>query len=58
MKKLLEAEKCSSINDDLPLVQVSNLLKYMPQMKYMLRSMPTPAHSPEEHSAKKRQRTS
>ncbi|XP_063990738.1 uncharacterized protein LOC135169573 isoform X2 [Diachasmimorpha longicaudata] len=60
MKKLMEAGKCTSMNEELPLIQVRNIIKYMPQMKYMFRSMgmPTPAHSSEEHPPKKRQRTS
>ncbi|XP_057340942.1 uncharacterized protein LOC130677979 isoform X5 [Microplitis mediator] len=61
MKKLLEAGKCSSLSDELPLIHVRNIMKYMPQMKYMFRNMampPTTAHSNEEHPSKKRQRTS
>lgn len=60
MKKLMEAGKCSSIIEELPLIQVRHIMKFMPQMKYMFRNMvmPAPAHSSEEHPAKKRQRTS
>ncbi|XP_011314365.1 uncharacterized protein [Fopius arisanus] len=60
MKKLMEAGKCTSMNEELPLIQVRNIIKYMPQMKYMFRSMgiPATAHSSEEHPPKKRQRTS
>ncbi|KAK0177533.1 hypothetical protein PV328_001577 [Microctonus aethiopoides] len=60
MKILMEAGKCSSMNEELPLIQVRSIMKYMPQMKYMFRNMaiPVPAHSSEEHPSKKRQRTS
>lgn len=63
MKMLMEAGKCSSLNEELPLIQVKNIMKYMPQLKYMFNRggemvMPAPAHSSEEHPAKKRQRTS
>lgn len=56
----MEAGKCSSMNEELPLIQVRSIMKYMPQMKYMFRNMaiPVPAHSSEEHPSKKRQRTS
>ncbi|XP_020285494.1 uncharacterized protein LOC109855532 isoform X2 [Pseudomyrmex gracilis] len=61
MKMLMEAGKCSSPNEELPLIQVRSVMKYMPQFKYMFDRgnmvMPSPAHSSEEH-AKKRQRTS
>ncbi|XP_076660871.1 uncharacterized protein LOC143364352 isoform X3 [Halictus rubicundus] len=63
MKMLMEARKCSSFRDELPLIQVKSIMKYMPQLKYMLinrgdMAMPAPAHSSEEHPSKKRQRTS
>lgn len=62
MKMLMEAGKCSSPNEELPLIQVRSIMKYMPQLKYMFNRgemvMPAPAHSSEEHPAKKRQRTS
>lgn len=73
MEMLMKAGKCSSLNEELPLIQVRNIMKYMPQLKYMLnnRNMvitatPQPAHSQpassptaaDEHHAKKRQRTS
>lgn len=62
MKMLMEAGKCSSLNEELPLIQVKSIMKYMPQLKYMFNRgdmvMSTPAHSSEEHPAKKRQRTS
>ncbi|XP_076750570.1 uncharacterized protein LOC143423258 isoform X2 [Xylocopa sonorina] len=63
MEMLREAGKCSSINEELPLIQVKSIMKYMPQLKYMFNRgsdmvMPAPAHSSEEHPAKKRQRTS
>ncbi|XP_015429712.1 PREDICTED: uncharacterized protein LOC107186378 isoform X2 [Dufourea novaeangliae] len=61
MKMLMEAGKCSSLNEELPLIQVKSIMKYMPQLKYMFNAdmvMPVPAHSSEEHQAKKRQRTS
>lgn len=61
MKMLMDAGKCASLNEELPLIQVSSIMKYMPQMKYMFNrnmGMPAPAHLSEEHPAKKRQRTS
>ncbi|KAK9298518.1 hypothetical protein QLX08_008192 [Tetragonisca angustula] len=63
MKMLKDAGKCSSLNEELPLIQVKSIMKYMPQLKYMFNRgsemvMPAPAHSSEEHPAKKRQRTS
>ncbi|XP_011342835.1 uncharacterized protein LOC105282521 isoform X3 [Ooceraea biroi] len=62
MQMLMKAGKCSSLTEDLPLIQVRSVMKYMPQFKYMFNSrdmvMPAPAHSSEEHPAKKRQRTS
>ncbi|XP_014610742.1 PREDICTED: uncharacterized protein LOC106790403 isoform X1 [Polistes canadensis] len=63
MKMLMDAGKCSSLNEELPLIQVGNIMKYMPQFKYMFNRddmvMPAPpAHSSEEHQPKKRQRTS
>lgn len=62
MEMLMKAGKCSSINEELPLIQIRSVMKYMPQFKYMFNRgdmvMPVPAHSSEEHSAKKRQRTS
>ncbi|XP_043263558.1 uncharacterized protein LOC122403855 isoform X2 [Colletes gigas] len=63
MKMLMEAGKCSSLNEELPLIQVKSIMKYMPQLKYMFNRgdmviPPAPAHSSEEHPAKKRQRTS
>lgn len=36
MQILKEAGKCQTINDVLPLVQVHDVIKFMPQMKYML----------------------
>lgn len=62
MKTLMEAGKCSSLNEELPLIQVRSIMKYMPQLKYMFNRgdmvRPAPAHSSEEHQPKKRQRTS
>ncbi|XP_053993938.1 uncharacterized protein LOC128884534 isoform X2 [Hylaeus volcanicus] len=63
MNMLMEAGKCSSLNEELPLIQVKSIMKYMPQLKYMFNRgdmviAPAPAHSSEEHPAKKRQRTS
>ncbi|XP_046484473.1 uncharacterized protein [Neodiprion pinetum] len=62
MQMLMEAGKCSSLNEELPLIQVKNIMTYMPQMKYILNprntAIPNLAHSAEEHAAKKRQRTS
>ncbi|KAK2587337.1 hypothetical protein KPH14_003054 [Odynerus spinipes] len=62
MKMFMEAGKCSSLNEELPLIQVGSIMKYMPQLKYMFNRgdmvRPAPAHSSEEHQPKKRQRTS
>nr|XP_033339540.1 uncharacterized protein LOC117228019 isoform X2 [Megalopta genalis] len=63
MKMLMVAGKCSTFRDEVPLIQVKSIMKYMPQLKYMFIhrgdvAMPAPAHSSEEHPAKKRQRTS
>ncbi|XP_029667339.1 uncharacterized protein LOC115238007 isoform X2 [Formica exsecta] len=62
MQMLMDAGKCSSLVENLPLIQVRSVMKYMPQFKYMFNRgdmvMPSPAHSSEEHPAKKRQRTS
>ncbi|XP_014209867.1 uncharacterized protein LOC106640371 isoform X2 [Copidosoma floridanum] len=66
MKILMENGKCSSLNEELPLIHVRDIMKYMPQIKYMLNNqrnmgMPQPAHSSSlssEEQAKKRQRTS
>ncbi|XP_033222594.1 uncharacterized protein LOC117176429 isoform X6 [Belonocnema kinseyi] len=64
MEQLMKNNKCSSLNEELPLIHVRSVMKFMPQMKYMFnRSMmptptPTPTHSSEEHPSKKRQRTS
>ncbi|XP_018055960.1 PREDICTED: uncharacterized protein LOC108692282 isoform X2 [Atta colombica] len=62
MKMLMEAGKCSSLTEDLPLIHIRSIMKYMPQFKYMFNRgdmvMPSLAHSSEEHPAKKRQRTS
>ena len=35
MQILKDAQKCASVNDALPLVQVKDVMQYMPQMKYM-----------------------
>ncbi|XP_012261758.1 uncharacterized protein LOC105689369 isoform X2 [Athalia rosae] len=62
MQMLMDAGKCSSINEELPLIQVRSLMRFMPQMKYVFTrrntEIPAPAHSSEEHPPKKRQRTS
>ncbi|XP_058794514.1 uncharacterized protein LOC131666128 isoform X2 [Phymastichus coffea] len=65
MEMLMKNGKCTSLNEELPLIQVRQIMQYMPQLKYMLKNrnmgipaQPQPAHSNEEHSAKKRQRTS
>ena len=47
MMILKEAGKCSSTSDALPLVQVKDVLQFMPQMKYMFasrRSSEEPPH--------------
>lgn len=36
MQILKESNKCQSVNDVVPLVQVHDVLKFMPQIKYML----------------------
>ena len=69
MEMLMKNGKCSSLTEELPLIQVRSIMNYMPQLKYMLNNhninmtgtsaSPQPAHSmSEEHAAKKRQRTS
>ncbi|XP_023317781.1 uncharacterized protein LOC106650750 isoform X1 [Trichogramma pretiosum] len=69
MEMLLKNGKCSSLREELPLIQVRSIMKFMPQLKYMLNQNsaasqglpPNNQHahsSSEEHSAKKRQRTS
>ncbi|KAK9889189.1 hypothetical protein WA026_004468 [Henosepilachna vigintioctopunctata] len=39
MQVLLENGKCQNINETVPLVQVRNVIDYMPQLKYMLGGM-------------------
>ncbi|CAB0031130.1 unnamed protein product [Trichogramma brassicae] len=69
MEMLLKNGKCSSLREELPLIQVRSIMKYMPQLKYMLNQNsaasqglpPNNQHahsSSDEHSTKKRQRTS
>lgn len=53
MNILRESGKCQGVNDILPLVQVRDVMQYMPQMKYMFSRM----NSGEENPSK-RQRTS
>lgn len=36
MRVLLENGKCQSLNEVVPLVQVRNVIEYMPQLKYMI----------------------
>lgn len=52
MQILRESGKCNDSNDNLPLVQVHDVIKFMPQMKYMLGNLPN------EQPLSKRQRTS
>jgi hypothetical protein len=33
---LMESGKCQNMNDVVPLVQVTNVIDFMPQLKYML----------------------
>lgn len=40
MRVLMENGKCQNINDTVPLVQVRNVMNYMPQLKYMLNITP------------------
>lgn len=51
MEILKENGKCRSENEDLPLIQVRDVMQYMPQMKYVLE------HNRNDQAAK-RQRTS
>ncbi|KAJ9601518.1 hypothetical protein L9F63_000357, partial [Diploptera punctata] len=50
---LRDSGKCQGLNDILPLVQVRDVMQYMPQMKYMFSRM-----SGGEENPSKRQRTS
>jgi hypothetical protein len=54
MNILRESGKCQSINDVLPLVQVRDVMQFMPQMKYMFSRM----NAGGEENPSKRQRTS
>jgi hypothetical protein len=54
MNILRESGKCQSINDILPLVQVRDVMQFMPQMKYMFSRM----NAVGEENPSKRQRTS
>ncbi|XP_026289035.1 uncharacterized protein LOC113214011 isoform X2 [Frankliniella occidentalis] len=56
MQMLKEAGKCSSTSDNLPLVQVKDVLQYMPQMKYMF--TPRRAAAPGGEPPAKMKRTS
>lgn len=53
MQILQESGKCVSTNDVLPLVQVRDVMQYMPQMTYMITHMGN-----NNEPASKRQRTS
>jgi hypothetical protein len=55
MNILRDSGKCQNVNDVLPLVQVRDVMQFMPQMKYMFSRMN--AASGEENPSK-RQRTS
>ncbi|XP_066993187.1 uncharacterized protein [Anabrus simplex] len=52
MTILCDSGKCESTHDPLPLVQVRDVMQYMPQMKYMFNRMSA------EENPSKRQRTS
>jgi len=39
MQVLVENGKCANRNETVPLVQVRNVIEYMPQLKYMLNGM-------------------
>jgi hypothetical protein len=54
MNILRESGKCQSVNDILPLVQVRDVMQFMPQMKYMFSRM----NAGGEENPSKRQRTS
>lgn len=62
MEILQKAGMCSSLTEELPLIQVQSIMKYMLQIKYILdnrnESMPTAAHTSNESQAKKRQHPS
>lgn len=52
MQILKEAGKCQSTNDLVPLVQVKDVMQYMPQMKYMFTHPQRRTSSAEEPPAK------
>ncbi|PNF34901.1 hypothetical protein B7P43_G01413 [Cryptotermes secundus] len=54
MNILRDSGKCQSVNDILPLVQVRDVMQYMPQMNYMFSRM----NAGGEENPSKRQRTS
>lgn len=56
MRILIENGKCQNANDTVPLVQVRNVINYMPQLKYMLNGMISSMITPDISS--KRQRSS
>ncbi|CAH1121422.1 unnamed protein product [Ceutorhynchus assimilis] len=39
MQVLLEQGKCTNVNETVPLVQIRNVIEFMPQLKYMLSGM-------------------
>ncbi|KAK7790207.1 hypothetical protein R5R35_013172 [Gryllus longicercus] len=53
MTILRDSGKCQSTQEMLPLVQVKDIMQYMPQIKYIVKSMSAPEENPS-----KRQRTS
>ncbi|XP_059479671.1 uncharacterized protein LOC132199161 [Neocloeon triangulifer] len=53
MRALMEAGKCSSLNETLPLIQVRDVMKFYPQISYILK-----VKSSEMGNASKRQRVS
>lgn len=57
MSMLKEAGKCQSTSDNLPLVQVKDVMQYMPQMRYMF-ATPRRAAGPEAEPPAKMKRTS
>jgi hypothetical protein len=53
MRTLMEAGKCTSMNETLPLIQVRDVMKFYPQLTYILKMK-----SSEMGNASKRQRVS
>nr|CAD7395267.1 unnamed protein product [Timema cristinae] len=57
MQILQDAGKCKSTSDVLPLIQVRDVMQYMPQLKYMLGRVANNS-SHDTSGTAKRQRTS